>query len=488
MSHESTSTYSPDALSLLKPLFEPCSSAEEDASIQVCTSRSWCNTVLFLQLSIAILLLVYLYCNPEGWRVHASFTTSSLKEEFVHTTEVANSLLDEETPRARARWRFARAALRRESHYTTRKTHLEDDVLTPVEKSMSADFARYLLALRTEPCFCTHRREEVRHRLRQCYVCCVYRAALSLSAAPRVIVRAQANFIRSNTDPALVRPPAYPTERWNNDLTRSNLYRYLFLFQLRDVFIRAIAFSLLSSAASTLFWTLLERESLAVKLGESGFAIGLAVGPIKAFFESARQTITEAQDNFKFYPVTSRTRRDHTEIARSRSRRDRVGARCPRLAEPSRRVCGGLALVTDLSHPRLRGLCHHALARLCASGLLHPGAHPRHRARRRWRARTAVGARVTPICLPALPLPEPRAPSHLPVEACVAAPAADRDIDGAPRPADARGVRRAAPDAKQDARHGARLALMRDPARRCLRCAARNMCDNRARQRRLPAR
>ena len=38
-------------------------------------------------------------------------------------------------------------------------------------------------------------------------------------------------------------------------------------------------------------------------LGEKGLAVGLAVGPMKAFFNSARQTITEAQDNFKFYPI-----------------------------------------------------------------------------------------------------------------------------------------------------------------------------------------
>lgn len=244
-------------------LFASCTAAEVSGGVGIC-SFGFCWSVLVVQATLGVALLVYVIFHPERWR----FEILSQKASSAIITQPFQQLDGEEPPTKRALEKSRR------SSRDVRKLVLQE-VLTPLEQSMTADFGSFVAALRTEPSFCRHQRTET-------------------------------NFMRSNADPALVRPPNYPTERWASDLTRSKLYRYLFLFQLRDTFLLSFAFALIASAASTLLWMLTERERF--DLGGTNFffwsnAATTAAAPVAAFLASARHTIDSLQSNFKFYPI-----------------------------------------------------------------------------------------------------------------------------------------------------------------------------------------
>ena len=246
-------------VSIAPHLFEPCTEAEFAANLGICQPWwGYCWCVLLMQLSLGIALLVYVNVRPDSWKTF-SRPASNNNERF---TQLINDHDDPEERAVAARTSYI-AARRQTVFFSTRSGKIPEDTLTTAEKSMSDAYRKFVIALRSEPCFCKHRRE-------------------------------LSNFVRSNTDPLIQRPPQYPTERYVNNLNRIDMYRYLFLFQLRDVFKRTVAFGLLVSSVSTALHLLLERERFDA----------LGVEPVFAtFLAAARTTIGDAQDNFKFYPI-----------------------------------------------------------------------------------------------------------------------------------------------------------------------------------------
>lgn len=263
-------------------LFTPCR-PEEVGTISMCEAFGFCWVTFVLQLLVGAALLIFVTFHPERWRWEIVAKKSSSPDSSPDLNKYRRLDANGE-PRPQQK----RPSLNRAFSSDVRTA----DVLTPLERSMSPDFATFLTALRTEPSFCKQARDEV-------------------------------NFMRSNTDPMLFRPPDYPTERWTNDLSRSNLYRYLFLFQLRDTFLRSLAFAFLASSIGTLLWMLIERERFDAQTerGDASFFWSSSASsslfsssssrsgaprislPITTFLASARSTVTEAQANFKFYPI-----------------------------------------------------------------------------------------------------------------------------------------------------------------------------------------
>ena len=239
-------------------LLMPCTENEHDASLLICKSFGWCWVALFSQLALGIGLLVYLRFLPETWRYEDEARHS---KQFTRLPDAASEPLSD----AKTRPVSLLHAKHKTAFFNTRQLEGKGvELLTLHERQMNEKYRDYISALRSEPVFTKHRREF-------------------------------ADFVRSNSDPELSRPPPYPTERWTNDLTnRWTMYRYLFLFQLRDEFLRAAAWALLASSFTTLLHMLLERERFDALGVEPVFAALLA---------AARETIGDAQSLFKFYPI-----------------------------------------------------------------------------------------------------------------------------------------------------------------------------------------
>ena len=213
-----------------------------------------CYVVFFVQLGIGVGIL--------SWLMFKDCLCKEPEHEFEKWHDIDDPKSTSASSTKRRQSLFAPVAVNATS----------SQLLDGFEKAVNdPDFANFTIALRKEPVFCTH-------------------------------IRSETNFMRSNLDPELVRPPMYPTERWASsvqNLQRRVLYPFLFLFSLHESLLTSLAFGFIAGSIATLIWLILENERFLHGGAENAYEDG----SFHLIVRSIRDVLDSIQSSFRFYPV-----------------------------------------------------------------------------------------------------------------------------------------------------------------------------------------